>query len=91
MKVFGNKVVVKEQKVEKIGDLIVPDSNRQEPKKGVVVEVGEGKWSPSGLLIPIDLQVGDTVLYPHYCQTKFEIEGEQYTVLKVEEEILVKL
>jgi co-chaperonin GroES (HSP10) len=82
MKVFGNKVLVKEQKVEKIGDLYIPDSERQEARRGTVVEIGSE--------VEDKLSIGDSVLYPHYCQTKFTEQGEEYTVLKVDE-ILVKL
>src|SRR5579864_5126161 len=80
--------VVEEE--EKIGSFYVPEVAKEKPAKGKVLEVGEGRVSPStGLLLPLSIKTGDTVLFGKYSGTEIEVDGEKLLILR-EEEILAK-
>ncbi len=65
------------------GGIIIPDTAKEKPQRGVVVAVGKGAWDEDGeKRIPLDVQVGDIVLYGKYAGTEIKIEGEEYLIMR---------
>jgi chaperonin GroES len=86
-----DRVVVKrlEEKESVKGGIIIPDSAKEKPQEGEVVAVGAGKRE-KGERIPLDVKVGDRVLFGKYSGNDIKIDDEEYMILK-EDEILAKL
>ena len=68
------------------GGIIIPDSAKEKPQEGKVVAVGKGRQD-DGKVIPLDVKVGDKILFGKYTGNEVKIEGEEHLILK-EEEIL---
>ena len=86
-----DRVVVKrfEEKESIKGGIIIPDSAKEKPQEGEVVAVGAGKRE-KGERIPLDVKVGDRVLFGKYSGNDIKIDDEEYMILK-EDEILAKI
>jgi chaperonin GroES len=86
-----DRVVVKriEEKESVKGGIIIPDSAKEKQQEGEVIAVGGGKRE-KGELIPLDVKVGDRVLFGKYSGTEIKIDDEDLLILR-EEEILAKL
>lgn len=67
------------------GGIILPDSAQEKPQRGTVIAVGPGKRLDSGTLAPIDVQVGDVVLYGKYSATEVKVDGEDYLILRADD------
>jgi chaperonin GroES len=84
IKPLEDRVVVKpaspDEKVQ--GGIIIPDTAKEKPQKGEIVAVGPGKVSDSGDKIPVNVKVGDTVLYGKYSGTEVTIDGEDYLIVR---------
>jgi chaperonin GroES len=65
----------------KKGNIIIPDTAKEKPQQGEVIAVGKGKTTDDGKLIPIEVKVGDKVLYGKYSGTEIKIDGEEYLIL----------
>ena len=79
-----DRVVVKrieaEQKTK--GGIIIPDSAKEKPQEGEVVAVGPGGRDEAGKLIPIDIKVGDKVLFGKWSGTEVVLDGDQLLIMK---------
>jgi chaperonin GroES len=64
------------------GGIIIPDTAKEKPQQGKVVAVGPGGRDESGKLIPLDLKVGDRVLFGKWSGTEVKIEGVEYLIMK---------
>ena len=64
------------------GGIIIPDTAREKPQQGKVVAVGPGGRDENGKLIPLDLKVGDRVLFGKWSGTEVKIEGVEYLIMK---------
>jgi chaperonin GroES len=86
-----DRVVVKriEEKESIKGGIIIPDSAKEKQQEGEVIAIGSGKRE-KGELIPLDVKVGDRVLFGKYSGTEIKIDDEDLLILR-EEEILAKL
>src|SRR6202021_2153190 len=71
------------------GGIIIPDSAKEKPQEAEVIAVGAGKLE-KGKRIPLDVNVGDRVLFGKYTGSDIKLDGEEYLILR-EEEILVKV
>lgn len=67
--------------------IILPESNNEKPYMGVVVSAGKGKMLENGTVIPLEVQVGDTVMFGKYAGTDVKFGGKAYLMMK-ESEIL---
>lgn len=87
LKPLGDRVVVKasEPEVQTKSGLFIPDSAKEKPQKGTVVAVGEGKFKDDGSRIPVDVKVGDTVIYGKYGGTEIKIDAEDYLILRADD------
>jgi chaperonin GroES len=86
-----DRVIVKriEEKESVKGGIIIPDTAKEKPQEGEVVAVGSGKRE-KGELIPLDVKVGDRILFGKYSGNEIKIDDQEYLILK-EDEILAKL
>lgn len=64
------------------GGIIIPDTAKEKPQEGEVVAVGSGRISEEGKVTPLDLRVGDKILFSKYSGTEVKIEGEEYLILR---------
>jgi len=83
VKPLGDRVIVKplEEKEVKKGNIIIPDTAKEKPQQGEVIAVGKGKTTEDGKLIPMEVKVGDKVLYGKYSGTEIKIDGQEYLIL----------
>ena len=86
-----DRVTVKrlEEKETVKGGIIIPDSAKEKPQEGEVVAVGSGRRE-KGELIPLDVKVGDRILFGKYSGNEIKIDDQEYLILK-EDEILAKI
>ena len=86
---LGDRVLVKplEEKEEKKGGIIIPDTAKEKPQEGKVVAVGPGKLNEKGKRMPLELKKGNRVLYDKFSGTEAKIESEEYLIIR-EEDIL---
>ena len=91
-KPLGNRVVVEPQEGDEqmsSGGIYIPDTAKEKPQEGTVVAVGPGRLTDEGNRVPMDVSVGDTVVYSKYAGTEYK-EGEiEYLVLR-DDDILFK-
>jgi chaperonin GroES len=64
------------------GGIIIPDTAKEKPQQGEVIAVGPGGRDETGKLIPIDLKVGDHVLFGKWSGTEVKLEGVEYLIMK---------
>jgi chaperonin GroES len=67
---------------QKIGGIIIPDTAKEKPQQGEVIAVGPGARNEQGQLVPLDVQVGDTVLFGKWSGTEVKIDGEDLLIMK---------
>jgi chaperonin GroES len=72
------------------GGIIIPDTAKEKPQEGEVIAVGEGKRKDDGERIPLDVQVGDRVLFGKYSGSEIKLDGEEYLIMR-EDEVLAVL
>ena len=79
-----DRVVVKRVTADQktAGGIIIPDSAQEKPSEGEVIAVGPGGRDETGKLIPIDLKVGDRVLFGKWSGTEVKIDGEDVLIMK---------
>ena len=79
-----DRVVVKRIEAEEksSGGIIIPDTAKEKPQQGEVIAVGPGGRDEAGKLIPIDVQVGDRVLFGKWSGTEAKIDGDEYLIMK---------
>ncbi|MCX7998100.1 MAG: co-chaperone GroES [Leptospiraceae bacterium] len=83
IKPLGDRVLVepKKEAEEKIGSLYVPDTAKEKPQEGKVVAVGQGRYE-DGKLIPLEVKVGQNVLYGKYSGTEIKQGGNEYLIIR---------
>jgi chaperonin GroES len=84
IKPLEDRIVVKPLDAEQTtaSGLVIPDTAKEKPQEGEVVAVGEGRWDEDGeKRIPLDVSVGDTVLYSKYGGTEVKYGGEELLIL----------
>ena len=64
------------------GKLVLPETAKEKPQKGVVLASGPGRKDDSGNVIPMEVKEGDHVLYAKYAGTEIKVEGKKYLILK---------
>ena len=86
---LGDRIVIKPLEAEEKtkGGIVLPDTAKEKPQEGKVVAVGKGKTLESGKVEPLEVKVGDIVLYGKYSGTEITKDGEEYLIVR-EEDIL---
>jgi len=85
-----DRVIVKrlEEAVEKTkGGIIIPDTAKEKPQQGKVIAVGKGKVNDNGKVVPLDVKVGDKILFGKYSGSEIKLDGEEHLIMR-EEDIL---
>jgi chaperonin GroES len=76
-----------EEETMTAGGIIIPDSAKEKPLEGSVIAVGKGKSNEEGKVLPLDVKVGDKVLFGKYAGTEIKIDGNEYLMMR-EDDIL---
>jgi len=86
-----DRVIIKrmEEETTSPGGIVIPDSATEKPVRGSVVAAGKGKLNDSGKIVPMDVKVGDTVLFGKYSGTEVKVEGEELLVMREEDIVAV--
>src|SRR6187431_3433802 len=84
-----DRIIVKriEEGEQGRGGIIIPDTAKEKPQEGEVIAVGEGKYKDDGTRQPLDVKVGDRVLFGKYSGSEIKIDGEELLIMR-EDEIL---
>ena len=79
-----DRVIIRRMEEEKTspGGIVIPDSATEKPVKGEVVAVGNGKILESGYVRPLDVKVGDIILFGKYSGTEVSVDGEELLVMR---------
>ena len=91
-KPLGNRVEVEPMEGDEqvsAGGIYIPDTAKEKPQEGTVVAVGPGRVTDEGNHVPMELEVGDTVIYSKYAGTEYKDGEIEYLVLR-EDDILFK-
>ena len=89
---LGDRVVIQpagREETTKSG-IVIPDTAKEKPQRGSVIAIGKGRRDEDGDRIPMDVEVGDTVLFAKYAGAEFKFEEEEYLILS-EKDILAKV
>lgn len=91
LKPLHDRIVVEAAAKEEksAGGIILPDSAQEKPQRGTVLAVGPGKRLESGQLAPVDVKVGDVVLYGKYGGTEVSVDGHDYVILRADDILAV--
>ncbi len=91
IKPLGDRIVIKviEDTEQTSGGIFIPDSAKEKPQKGEIVAVGLGKMNDKGEREPMDVKVGDVVLYAKYAGTDIKMDGVEYKILSVKDALAV--
>ena len=89
---LADRIVITPLKQDEItaSGLVIPDTAKEKPQQGEVVAVGPGRLDDDGKRIPLDVSVGDRILYAKYTGTEIKLDNEDYIVLN-DKDILAKL
>jgi len=92
IKPLADRLVVKpiEREEKTKSGLILPDTAKEKPQEGEVLAVGPGKLSDEGNRIPMDVKVGDLVIYAKYGGTEIKLDGEELIILRESDILAVK-
>lgn len=84
IKPLYDRVVIKRMEEEKLsaGGIVIPDSATEKPIKGEVIAIGTGKVLDNGQVRPVQVKVGDKVLFGKYSGTEVKLDGTEYLVVK---------
>jgi chaperonin GroES len=84
VKPLADRVVIRalEESEQMRGGLYIPDTAKEKPQQGEVIAVGPGKFDDKGNRVPMDVKVGDKVLYGKYSGTEVTLDNEQYLILR---------
>ena len=88
---LGDRIVVKPLEAEEKtkGGIILPDTAKEKPQEGKVVAVGKGKLDESGKAMPMEVKVGDKILYGKYAGNEVTIDEEEYMILREDDVLAV--
>jgi len=83
------RVIVKriEEEEKTKGGIIIPDTAKEKPQEGKVIAVGKGKANDDGKVTPLDVKVGDKILFGKYSGTEIKMNGEEHLIMR-EDDIL---
>jgi chaperonin GroES len=90
IKPLGDRVLIKQIESEEVtkGGIVLPDTAKEKPQEGEVLAVGPGKLLDNGQRAPMEVQVGDRVLFAKYAGSEIKQGGEEFMILNSERDIL---
>jgi chaperonin GroES len=89
---LADRIVVKNVEQEEVlaSGLVIPDTAKEKPQQGEVVSVGPGRRDDDGKLIPMDIEVGDIIVYAKYSGNDLKLDQVDYLILS-EKDVLAKI
>ncbi len=89
---LGERIVIKpmEQEEQTKGGIYLPDTAKEKPQEGEVVAVGSGRVTDDGTKIPMELGVGDRVIYSKYAGSEYKDGDDEYLIMR-ESDVLAKI
>jgi chaperonin GroES len=92
LKPLDDRVVVEVLKEEETtaGGIVLPETAQKKPQEGKVLAVGPGKLLESGQRVPLDVKVGDTVVFAKYGGTEVRVGDKEYTILRSDDLLAIK-
>ncbi len=91
LKPLEDRIVVQPLEAEQVtaSGLVIPDTAKEKPQEGKVLAVGPGRFDDKGARVPVDVKVGDVVLYSKYGGTEVKYSGEEYLVLSARDVLAI--
>ena len=91
LKPLGDRLIVQalEEEQTTASGIVLPDTAKEKPQKGKVLAVGDGKLDDNGQRVPLDVAVGDKVIYSKYGGTEVKVKGEEYLILSARDVLAV--
>ncbi len=91
IKPLEDRIVVKDLEAETTtaSGIVIPDSAKEKPQEGEVVAVGPGRIDDKGNRVPLDIAVGDKVIYSKYGGTEVKYSGEEYLILSARDVLAI--
>jgi chaperonin GroES len=92
VKPLADRVLIRPLEAEEMkrGEIIIPDTAKEKPQEGEVIEVGPGRVTDEGKKIPLEVKKGDKVLYGKYSGTEVTIDNKEYMIMR-ESDVLAVL
>ena len=86
-----DRIIVKrvEEETKTAGGLFIPETAKEKPQRGKIVAVGNGKKTEDGKVLPLDVKVGDKVLFGKYAGTEIKVDGEDYLIMREDDLLAV--
>ena len=91
IKPLEDRIVIRQLEAEQVtaSGLVIPDTAKEKPQEGEVVAVGPGRIDDNGNRVPLDISVGDKVIYSKYGGTEVKFGGEDFLVLSARDVLAV--
>jgi chaperonin GroES len=86
-----DRIIVKrvEEETKTAGGIFIPETAMEKPQRGEIVAVGNGKKTPEGKVLPLDVKVGDKVLFGKYAGTEIKIDGKDLLMMREDDVLAV--
>lgn len=86
-----DRIIVKrvEEETKTAGGLFIPETAKEKPQRGEIVAVGNGKKTEEGKVLPLDVKVGDIVLFGKYAGTEIKVDGDEYLMMREDDLLAV--
>ena len=78
-----------EEEEQRFGGIIIPDTAKEKPQQGKVIAAGKGKAKDDGKVLPLDVKEGDTILFGKYSGQEIKIDGEEYLIMREDEDLAI--
>lgn len=91
LKPLGDRIIAKALSAESVtpGGIVLPDSAKEKPLEGEIIAVGPGAQLDSGKIKPMDVKVGDKIIYGKYGGTEVKVGGEEYIILRQDDVLAI--
>ena len=80
---------LEESEQQSSGGIIIPDSAKEKPQQGTVVAVGNGTKKDDGTVVPLDVSVGDTILFGKYSGSEVNVDDNEYLIMREDEALAI--
>ena len=91
LKPLGDRIIITPTAAEEVtkGGIVLPDTAKEKPREGEVIAVGPGKVQDNGIKVPMDIKVGDKVIYSRYGGTEVKVGANEYVILRQEDVLAI--
>lgn len=93
LKPLGDRVVVKQEPSEEktSSGIVLPDTAKEKPQVGTVIAVGTGRVLDNGQKVPVEVKIGDKVIYAKYGGTEVKVENEEFIILQERDILAIRI